>query len=452
MQEELTLKQLCGVLMKRWRLLLALGLVLAVALGGYRGYSLLKSADEEEAGTAAAAYETELRAFALKKEGLERELAGLEKQAEEAERYLKESLLMGINAYEVEKARLSVSVEAEPTGDAQADSARTSRLMSYYGVLAQDCELTGLFKDNPALAEVEEAYLRELVTVDESRPGVLTIEALGTEGAPAKELARGLYGYLEGKQAEVAALGGNHTLSLLSEIERTYADTGLTSRQTQAEQQPAALAKSMQDKAAELEGLKEPAAPVSTGRPAILTSGIKYAILGGVVGVFLGAVIAFLKETMRGKAESGGELARLFQCRYLGNLEVKKAKKGLEALGERLYGEDVYAGVAAEDRLALLAANLREAAGEKRKLLLTGTLPEAALSDLREELAGLLGREYTLAAGGNLLVNPEAIGKLEEAEGVALVAGPASAQAETLLRQAQRVQDAGKELLGVVWK
>lgn len=452
MQEELTLKQLCGVLLKRWRMLLLLGIILALALGGYRGYSLMKSADAGEKETAARAYEMELRAFELKKEGLERELEGLAEQVEEAEGYLKESLLMGVNAYEAEKAWLSVSVEAEPTGDAQADSARTERLMSYYGVLAQDCELKGLFQENPAVKDVEETYLRELVAVDEGRPGVLTIQALGTEAIPAGELARGLYGYLASKQAEVAALGGGHSLTILSETERTYTDTGLSGRQAQARQQPALLAKSMQDKATELEGLKEPAAPASTGGTAILKSGIKYAILGGVVGVFLGAVAAFLKETMRGKAESGGELARLFQCRYLGNLEGKKGKKGLDALGERLYGEDVYAGVAPEDRIALLAANLKEAAGEKRKLLLTGTLPEAALTELREELAGVLGRDYALASGGNLLVNPEAIGKLEEAEGVALVAGPASAHTEALLRQAQRVQDAGKELLGVIWK
>ena len=129
----------------------------------------------------------------------------------------------------------------------------------------------------------------------------------------------------------------------------------------------------------------------------------------------------------------------------------KQKKSGLDSWAERLLGEDIFSTVAAEDRLPLLAVNIKKEAGDKRNLLITGMYAQHELEKLASDLQKHLGNEYQLLAAANLLINRQAIQELKNVEGAVMVEGVKTAQVERVMRTKQYLDEAECTLVGVVW-
>jgi len=132
-------------------------------------------------------------------------------------------------------------------------------------------------------------------------------------------------------------------------------------------------------------------------------------------------------------------------------LNASKKRSGLDLWAENLLDEDIFSTVPKEERLPLLAANIKEVAKEKRKLLITGMRSQNELEMLAEDLQQHLGGEYQLAVAANLLINAHAIQQLKDIEGVIMVEGTKTANIERVIKAKQYLDEAKSALLGVVW-
>ncbi|MEN6471878.1 MAG: hypothetical protein ABFC62_10475 [Clostridiaceae bacterium] len=445
-------------------MLLVLAAAFALLLGGYRVYSDIKSLPDETAIEKAQELDRlEQQQYESKREMLSEEIRQLEQKSEQANNYNENSLLMRIDPYNKEVAKLTFSVNADiaalaqdipeswqiPTSvDLKAD--RENRIVSQYLILANGVSLSDLMVGTE-YSKVGAQYLKELVCISEQAQGMVTIEAYTTEHLSGERLARGIYEYCLSKQASIAAIAGAHSLELVDAGSMVEIDLLLVDEQLLAQTRPADIAAQLADKTKELEELVEPAALTLATPSAAIKGGVKYAILGAIVGLCIGAVIAFLVETMGTNFKGGMALSQALSSRYLGNLHAYKQKKGLDAWADKLTDADIFKAVAAEDRLPLLAVNIKVAAEDKRVLLITGLRAQGELESLINDLAPYLGNEYRLVAATNLLINAQAIQKLKDIEGVVIVEGAKTANVERVIKVKQYLDEVKATLIGVVW-
>lgn len=464
MREEMTFKELLGIVCARWRMLLIFAAVFALILGGYRFYSGIQNLPDEAAiAKTEEANRLEQKQYENKKQMLLEEIRQLELKESQANAYSENSLLMQVDPYNKEVARLTFSVNADITALTQdvpeswqiptsvdLKSNREDRIVNQYLLLANGISLSKLMTETE-YAQVGDPYLQELVRVSKYAQGMITIEAYTTEFVTGMELTERVYEYCLSKQDEVAAIAGAHTVDLLNAGNVVQIDLTLVDEQLQARRWPIDISLQLSDKAKEMEELEEPK-PLMIMTPAtVIMGGIKYAILGVAIGLCIGAVIAFLLETMSTNFGSGAVLAQALSTRYLGNLNIFKRKRALDTCATRLLGEDIFSTVAMADRLPLLAVNIKEAAEDKRKLLITGMRSQSELEILANDLQQYLGNEYQLIAAANLLINAEAIQQLKNMEGVVIVGGTKTAQMERMVKTKQYLDEVKGNLIGVVW-
>ena len=464
MREEMTFRELLGIVCARWRMLLALGLVFAVVMGAFRAYSDFRNL--ADAAAIEAAQEENLlewRQYEAKSKMLEQEILQLEHQEEQAILYNESSLLMQMDPYNVEVARLTFNVTADVAAIAQelpeswqapafADlkENREDRIVNQYLIVAEGASLSALMADTEYV-KIADQYLKEIVTVSEYAQGMVTIEVYGTTNVAGMELAKEIYAYCLSRQSEIAAAAGAHTVEVVDAVSTKEIDLTLLNAQLVAQSRPTNLSVELDNKTKELEELKEPAKLTAATTATAVSSGIKYAALGAVVGVCVGAVIAFLIETMGTNFKNGTAFSQAVSSRYLGNLNASKNRSGLDLWAENLLDEDIFSTVPKEERLPLLAANIKEVAKEKRRLLITGMRSQNELERFAEELRQHLGSEYQLAVAANLLINAHAIQQLKDVEGVIMVEGTKTANIERVIRAKQYLDEAKSALLGVVW-
>lgn len=465
MREEMTFRELLGIVCAKWRMLLILAVVFAFLLGGYRAYSGFQSLLDTEA--IEKAQETSLlvfRQYESKKEMLQEEIRQLEQKEEQANVYSQNSLLMRLDPYNLEVVKLTFSVNADVAALAQdmpeswqiptsvnLKAEYENRMVNQYLIVAEGISLGKLMTDTE-YAQIADQYLKELVAVSEYAQGMVTIEVYGTENVKGMELAEKIYAYCLSRQPEIAAIAGAHTVKVVDTVSTTEIDLALLDTQLLVQKRPADISVQLADKTKEFNELEAPAkfTPATTATAA--SSGMKYAVLGAVVGLCIGAVIAFLTETMGVNFKSGTALSQAISSRYLGNLSTSnKRRSGLDLWAARLLGEDIFGMVAAEDRLPLLAVNIKGAAEDKRKLLITGMRSQNELEKLAKELQQHLGSDYQITAATNLLINAQAIQELKDVEGVVMVEGAKTANMERVIQAKQYLDEVKRTLIGVVW-
>lgn len=464
MQEEMTFKELLGIVCLRWRMLLVMAVVFAFVLGGYRTYSGVQNLTDESAiEKVEETNRLERQQYESKKEMLLEEIRQLELKGEQANLYNENSLLMRIDPYNKQVAKLTFSVNADMAALAQdvpeswqiptavdLKAEREDRIADQYLILANGLSLSELMADTD-YARSGDQYLRELISINKSEHGMLTIEALTTEYVDGIELAERIYAYCVSKQEAIGAIAGAHTAELVDSGTVTQIDLALVDTQIQAQSRPADIFLQLSTKTKELKDLTEPLELTPATPASAVKSGMKYAVLGAVVGACIGAMIAFLIETLGTSFRNGAALAQAVSSRYLGNLKPYNRKHGLDAWAETLIGEDIFSTVATEDRLPLLVANLKEAAETKHKLLITGMRAQNELEVLTSDLQRHLGNEYQLIAAANLLINAEAIQQLKNVEGVVMVEGEKTTNTERVMKVKQYLDEVKYALVGVIW-
>lgn len=444
-EQEIDLKDLMFAVLHKWRPILLIAVVLAVVLGGYKAVSVYRQQNDAEViKESEESYQEELKVYEKTKEACEREIENLLTDIDNQQKYLEESILMNMSAYDIWEADTELFVRTDyvimPNMVYQNVDYTNTILRAYKSALTN----TEFLDDIAKKAGIDTRYLKELIDIT-AADNLITIKVKHNEEKAAKALMKDILSGVEASQTKIAESIGEHTVSTVNSSIGSMVDLDLANTQKTERDRLIQLNDSLETKQAELEELEEPK-KAATSTTAAIRSGVKYAVLGGVLGAFLvifGVCVAFL---MSDKLYSEKELRNRFKLKVLGVLPAGKKAKGIDAWLNRLEGR---ACGEESQEYSLIAANIRNYAEKAGTLLVAGNAHEDLIKSVAGRIAEELGNMEVIV-GGDMLQNVNALKTLPEVDGVILVEQCRVSSYGRIELEVEKILDLQKEVVGCV--
>lgn len=446
-EPEIAMKDLFFHVVFRWRSIIAVALVAAALMGGYKYLSMKKKTNSTS---------SELQTqqdIQLSKEELElnQNIAGKEKQIEELEAYLNESVYIQMNPQGIWTASCEYLIKKESAAS-ESTSIQLSLIDPVDSILpaylyplsdASIEELQQTFNTD------KQEYVNELVVTE-----INTEENTVTVSVKSYTKETALKG-LEYVKTRIKAITekaqnlGEHSLMNIGEsilfgtdvISTTDALTGrkaaLTSALTQYKQELQAL----QDKA---DALK------SGGISAVSKKDIfKFALIGFLAGAFLMICFYAIHYVINGKLMNGNSLSEQYDLPLFGELQKSSTihnNKGLDKLlskwelGDKSINNDkIYENISA------LIAEQEKAVS----ILLVSTLNKEKLDPLKETLQAHL-EDKIIDAEGSFLNNSNGISEAAKAGSVILAEERNVSRNKEIERMAEMLVISKANVIGVI--
>ena len=437
---EIDLLELGKYLLHKVIWILIAGLLCAGIFASLKYYSLISSShDEEVIAQVETEYELDLERYERQSELFdasdENTLDLIQKQKE----YLQDSLLMQLDPYHVWTDAVVVKIVSDEP-DFHAQQFREL----YKNELLNGDYLQDLAKER----ESDSAYISELISADRidrvygintnnsgmllpveeqndsDTTTVLSITAYGRNREEAQELMDVVIEELQAVHEECEKTIP-HEIRIVSRACAENVDTNLRQRQRDTLTYTQNLTFQMKDnvdKSALLEKPAEVAKPAGTG--VSKKSLLKYGLIGFAIGVFL--------------------MGLWYALRYVFNDKLVDYK-GIEQKGLMLKE----LGSVSDQGIAMAAANIRNFAGEKKRLFLTGM----ATQDQFDQVCGSLREylsEYELVDARDVIHDPKSRELLLSCDAAVLIEQKGETRYSNMKDEAIFLFNAGKEIIGVV--
>lgn len=452
-EQEIDLKELLFTILYRWRPIVLAAVIMGLLLGGYKVVSGLRAQqDEETVKEVREQYEMDVTAY-------ERNLASSQWDIEKAKQSLQNqqdyndaSVLMQIDPYRKPRAAADILIKLDaaewleyPEG---LNMDPTDSLVKLYASnLVQRLDWSKLEKKTGTDA----MYLKELVGVgSDYSSNTITIDVVYSDEETADLILDEILAQLEQRKGEFSSIAGSYTASVVNRSLSFIMDTGLADRQKQNTDRVFSFEKDLLDREKALKELEEPEIPEEISKRKVAMQGIKYAVIGGIGGVFLVAFYFCMIYVLSGKLHTDDELKDRFNIKILGvfALPVKKGVLcGIDHWLERLEGKSVRP--LEEDVLDRIIINVKNYAGETKKLLFTGTISENLLKELADKLAPQLP-EIQLMVCPDMNQNADTLRCLAECEAVILVEKREVSKCRLIQKEKESIDALDKPILGCV--
>lgn len=480
---EINLLDLLYYILRRWRSVLVCAALLCVLLGGFKvveGIGTLGSADLKEDQKN---YESQLEGYTISKEHLENQIQALTQSIQNKEDYYDRSVLMKLDPKTAYRGKLTFVVadaDEAPAAEVSQDLnlAIDRKLNSVLGSYAALIQSGMILRDvqNTLPSELDQKYLAELIyTQMDYQSKLLRITVLGEDEQQVQSISDAIVQGLQTASAQMNASVGAHRLELVSSYVGNDAETSIpigiipeagaitsdASCQTSIEDLQKSYINTitdMQDLLLEcnnqLSELKEPTAPEANTRASVMKEGVKYGVIGFIVGVIFVGFAYALQYLACGKLMNSDELNDRYGILILGDYyaPMHAQPNRIDRWIDRMHGitekkqslESVY---------ALSASNMKaQLSAEKNpKLLLLGNAKtkdfEAAANALTEKLAT---SGIDLIVAGNINESASAIEKLQEAEQVVLIEQRGASRQQAIEKELLTLRKLGKKIVGAI--
>lgn len=343
-EREIDLILLVKQVMEKFKTIVVAGIIGAVVVGLIGMTSLIKEYNNPEAMEyQKAAYQDALNEYNAEVKKLNREISNLNISIERQEEYNEKSILMKINPFDVQMGVVQYYVDTDyqinPDITYQ-DPDYTNSVLNAYAVNVSNGGLWKYLYDNME-EPVEFQYLQELVSVSVDYSNhMINVSVKSRTEADCKELLSLVKKCFDGYHETIDKTICKHDVSLVTESTYSTVELELEDEQLANIEKAEDYTIALEEKEFELAELLEegePAYTVPTTR-SIVTGTIKYAIIGGVVAVFVVAavicVMLLLDSTIKYEKDVAFylELPVLAEIPVIGGEEkpvakYKKAKK-----------------------------------------------------------------------------------------------------------------------------
>ena len=480
--KKVNLIDLIYYILLRGRTVLIMALVLGFLLSGFKLLKGFDSLGSQNPSETQKTYERSHEEYMIMKKQLEDQVDGLTQAIQAKDIYHKQSILMNLNPDAACKSTLTYIVNdvanASPLSSnvegAQLVNRRINSALGAYasliqgGVILQDIQkVIG--------ADIDKKYLSELVYVQvDYQSKLLHITTVAEDKDQLEAISDAIVKGIQDANSRISAMVGAHRLELLSSYIGNGVDTSILigsipedgmredgNYQTSIE----CLQKNDADAVLELQNqlidcndqlskLKEPAKPSGTSRAMVLKSGMKFGILGFIVGAFLMAYYYVLQYLVSGKLMASEEIQDDYEVSVLADYKapLSRHRNSIDKLINRVCGisekrlclEEVYT-LAVANVLARIEMTTNE------KILLVGNASaesfDCTASEMVEKLNGV---GIDVIAAGNINENGDAIQKLQDAEKIVLIEQAGISRRIDIKKELQTLQDLKKEILGAV--
>lgn len=495
-EREIDLKQLLIVVLRRWRLMLLITLICAVAGGiyGNRPVSVIQEiAPEQKTDTAVAEstaktaqeYETELKnyradlAYYNEMSGVYEDWIEEDQDRYDAqEEYLQNSFLSRVDPYHVAYSVAEIFILKDETGTAAVtggtlkviDRELLRILRMYQASFTSD----NLLEECAKRLKTEAQFIRETLGCGVNTDyGYISLSVTGADHAFTEEVLETLLSHLEEIRTKVIEeTDAEHEAKVLVRdhyfgVNKGYATDQLNIAQTQFNQ-----AKRIADNQLVLDKMEKPVIPLPPSTdvadalqeevkeelpqvPAVTEvnsakRAVKWLLIGLAGGCFLSLFLIAIYYVLSNRPLSAGEIARRYHLRTIG--VFPRDTKGKGALDKKLsmLGEDrTFLGMTPEERLSVAAANLSVYAPDAKEMLLVSSFGEGQLRHIAEKLhAALPGISFHCAPSMN--ENAASLETLRNFRQVILVESPLQSKYAQIDRTMQLLYDWKKEVTGFI--
>ena len=465
-EQEIDLKDLFFYMLYRWRLLLLAAVIGAAALGGVKVLKSSKAADSEITEVVNPDYEQVLENYETEKQALEQTVENLQNSLAAQNRYIAESPYMRTNPYQVYYGTADFVIETQGMA---AESDMTNLIQSYKSNLLNGTYLHTLAEKNG----IDASYLQEVVDAwgdhenndslttsyvlmevpeGQVHQGMLYVSVSGPDEAWVNTVLQGVCDEVKKAQNALNTEIAAHTIREVRSSVVTKVDTAYLERQQKIRGYVTSMNKNLAEAETNLKDLKmlDQADIASVDAELDKKAVIKYAVVGFLAGGFCVAFVLFMMYVLNDKVMSEKEIRSRFAVKNLGEFTREPKKHFLGFIDNwlrRLAGDDMVV----EDDVVydMIEANIRNYAGDKKHLLLTGLASEAALSQVSQKVGADLP-EYELETGHDVVTCAAVRRQLAACEAVILVEEKGVSRYSQIQQELELAKDLGVEVLGVI--
>lgn len=443
-EQEIDLKDLMFAVLRKWKFILLFGVLGALVLGGYKGFSTYK----ESTGAAESAemkYQEDLLAYEKNSKRLESEINNIVVSIADQEEYLENSILLKISPYDICEAKADVFVVADEQaalGVASKNADYSDAILRVYRSFLTSDEVREEIADKLG---TEPRYLSELVSV-ETEDQILSVSVKYTNKEDAKYMLDTMLDCMEDLKPQAVSAIGGHTVHIVNRSVSSYVDLEYAEVLANQKKKLTDLEANLKSKEEEFAKLAEPVKG-GAGMAAVMKPAVKFALVGGVAGAFVivfGVCVIFL---MSDKVYSSKDLKNRYGMKVLGALPGKTCKCPADQLLNKLEGRVFEENEAV--RNALIAQNVRNTMGDAKKLLVLGSADASEIEVVANAMKVELP-EIEVVSGGNMLRDVGTLKKLPECDGVVLVETCGVSSYGDIELELEKVKDLGKSVVGCV--
>ena len=460
---EVSLPRLLLLTFRRWRSMLAAGLILAVLLAGmkvvkeYRNRGVSNVAQEE--------YLAAMEMYNASVEAYNNAIEKFQTKIDAKQKYFNESLLMQIDPHNESVSTASFVArtpgleKAEESGDVGSASVINA------GNVANACAdyiMNGISYDKIAKKYgVPEQSIRELVLVTSDLnhfTSVFKVQARSMDMKMSREIMDLIIKSLEDNRAELTKSLGRYELNMVSRSDEVAVDTALLQQQTELQNSIATLQKNLQTSQTALKELIKPSVASGASMSTIIKHGIKYGVAGMAGGIFLMILVYAVLILLRGKILSNDEIDIAYGLRNLITFPAgngrKKAAFPIDRFVEKLVSDAPDMSVsAAYDVLAAKAENLAAGQGMST-VMMVGTIGGTRLSSFTNSLNKHAKKEnspVSYEACSDLEKDASSIRRLRQVDACIVVEEIGESSFREAAEVVEMILASGKPILGTVY-
>lgn len=457
--DEINLITLLFKVCQKWRALLIVAAVAAVAVGGTKlAMNIQGLYDPEKLEERNSLYNDTLGMYEAEGEALERSMEENERNLQLQLDYNDKSLLMKVDPDNEWVGSMNLYID---TGyQVMPGSALQNENPAYRITYAYNDYYAGEFyvdvMDRLSFDLGELKYLKEVlrVSVDTGRYSI-TIHATADTKEHCDEMIKVAGEAFQSKYDFVQSSLGKHSLTMSDaasnaqiNADRREYQISQTTRETLLTENFYSLREKYREWKEKESTLELPIVDWASA----VKNGIKWIIIAAVGGGFLGCAVLFVKYLLSGRIKSSEELGQgVFT---LAELPARgKKKNAIDRLVYRLFGivvkESEY-----DSRVETMALSLEKMLHarqcEEAVIAFVGDVKEAELKALAKQAGNLLSAKYKVVAAGDIIAEPAAAKAAYDADAVVLVAEQDVTMKKKYVQACDKLSVCKVEILGAV--
>lgn len=439
---EINLKDILFYILRRWKPILAVAVLMALLLGGlkaFKEYKLCLKADGSEAfWEESQNYQDELTLY-------EDYITATQNKIDTLQFYIDHSILMGADYRNIYEAKATYYIETNykiiPENNYQ-DPDKTYTLAWYYHDFLEDYSI---FEELGKEMGVDAKYLMELVSVYTVGNNTVALSVSHPDKASAQMILSALQEKLNARYDYLNSTVEAHTLTLMMDTCGVYIDEDLKYEQQSAYDELLSYQDELVELKQELRELKEYGGP---GNPNVFVTFVKWFIMGGISGGFLAVMFFFIKAFFVNRVYSPDQLVSSFHIPVLGST-VHGSKK-LDVISLWLRKLEGRLEKNSEENLQFLAVNIQNHCDGAKNVLVCSDINAEESSLLVQSLNSRL-QDIQLIAAGNLLRDADALRMLAQCDAVLLIVTGDQSFSKNIRKELRLIRECGKSAIGFVF-
>lgn len=438
---EFDLKTLCFYVLRRWKPIVGLGLVMALLLGALMAYSEHNTSVNQDAGNS---YWVDYQQYKNQVNYYKESMALTQSKIDSLEEYMKESVLMSMDYRNVYRTKvvyyIDTGYQVLPENTYQ-DTDKTGTLSWYY---RRHITEYSVYEELSALMGIDTKYVMELVSVSIPSDSAVYITACHSTEEGAVRIADLLQKKMEEAQAQLNTAVEEHKLTLMEDSCGVYIDETLKENQKETAEEVLKLKNSLnKDNEAMLELIKES----NPGELNVVTAFIKGAIAGGAIGVVLVVAYLLLKVFISNRVIGAFQLTAAYQAPIFG--EVIYSKEKLSGVEKKINALEDCLTENSEANIQYIAENIKNQCGEAKTVMVCSDLDDSVAARFVAEIAACLP-EVQLLPAGNVLKDANALRTLAACDAALLIAQRDQSKNAVIGKMVSQIKTYQKRLMGFV--